>query len=59
MSLVPRYGPESFENGQTAELMNATINIKVDREERPDIDQIYMEAIHAMGEQAVGRSPFF
>ena len=27
------------------------VNIKVDREERPDIDQIYMAALHATGEQ--------
>ena len=27
------------------------VNIKVDREERPDIDQIYMTALHALGEQ--------
>jgi len=43
---------ESFENPKTAALMNALfVNIKVDREERPDIDQIYMAALHAMGEQ--------
>ncbi|GJM33994.1 MAG: hypothetical protein DHS20C18_29950 [Saprospiraceae bacterium] len=36
---------ESFENEQTAAFMNKHfINIKVDREERPDVDQIYMEA---------------
>ena len=35
---------ESFENSDVAKLMNETfINIKVDREERPDIDNIYME----------------
>jgi uncharacterized protein YyaL (SSP411 family) len=43
---------ESFEDGQVAALMNAHyVSIKVDREERPDIDQIYMTALHAMGEQ--------
>ena len=43
---------ESFEDPATAQLMNELfINIKVDREERPDIDQIYMAALHAMGEQ--------
>ena len=37
---------ESFENDSVAELMNQNfINIKVDREERPDIDQIYMNAV--------------
>lgn len=43
---------ESFEDPQTAEVMNRLfINVKVDREERPDIDQLYMNALHAMGEQ--------
>lgn len=37
---------ESFEDLETAKLMNELfINIKVDREERPDIDEIYMEAV--------------
>ena len=40
---------ESFENEQTAALMNTNfVNIKVDREERPDLDAIYMEAVQAM-----------
>ncbi len=40
---------ESFENPKTAEIMNQNfINIKVDREERPDIDGIYMKAVVAM-----------
>lgn len=43
---------ESFENEQIAGLMNRFyVCIKVDREERPDIDQIYMDAVHAMGLQ--------
>ena len=43
---------ESFENPATAAVMNELfVNIKVDREERPDIDQIYMNALHALGEQ--------
>ncbi len=43
---------ESFENPATAAVMNRLfVNIKVDREERPDIDQIYMAALHALGEQ--------
>ena len=43
---------ESFENSKIAELMNQLfVNVKVDREERPDIDQIYMAALHALGEQ--------
>ncbi len=42
---------ESFEDPATAEVMNALfVNIKVDREERPDLDQIYMAALHAIGE---------
>jgi uncharacterized protein YyaL (SSP411 family) len=40
---------ESFENEATAALMNDLfVNIKVDREERPDIDNIYMTAVQAM-----------
>ena len=41
---------ESFEDLQVADLMNQHfICIKVDREERPDIDLIYMDALHQMG----------
>jgi len=40
---------ESFEDDATAAQMNADfINVKVDREERPDIDSIYMQAVNAM-----------
>jgi uncharacterized protein YyaL (SSP411 family) len=40
---------ESFENEAIARLMNEHfVNIKVDREERPDLDQIYMNAVQAM-----------
>lgn len=40
---------ESFENDSTAKLMNENfVCIKVDREERPDIDQIYMAAVQLM-----------
>jgi len=43
---------ESFEDEATAAVMNKLfVNIKVDREERPDIDQIYMNALHLLGEQ--------
>ena len=43
---------ESFEDEATAAVMNDLfVNIKVDREERPDIDAIYMGALHALGEQ--------
>jgi uncharacterized protein YyaL (SSP411 family) len=42
---------ESFEDPATAAVMNDLfVNIKVDREERPDIDQIYMAALHHLGE---------
>jgi uncharacterized protein len=42
---------ESFEDAETAAVMNELfVNIKVDREERPDIDHIYMQALHAFGE---------
>jgi uncharacterized protein len=43
---------ESFEDEAVAQAMNELfVNIKVDREERPDIDQIYMSALHHLGEQ--------
>ncbi len=42
---------ESFENPEIAALMNAYfVNIKVDREERPDLDQIYMAAVQAFND---------
>jgi hypothetical protein len=42
---------ESFEDEATAAVMNELfVNIKVDREERPDIDAIYMGALHALGQ---------
>ncbi len=41
---------ESFENAQTAEVMNANfVNIKLDREERPDLDQLYQGVVQLMG----------
>src|SRR4051794_33930731 len=40
---------ESFEDDRTAELMNERfVCVKVDREERPDVDALYMEAVQAM-----------
>ncbi len=43
---------ESFADPAIAAVMNELfVNIKVDREERPDIDAIYMHALHMMGEQ--------
>jgi uncharacterized protein len=43
---------ESFENSQIAKRMNELfVNIKVDREERPDLDAIYQHALALMGEQ--------
>ncbi|GAB5468783.1 MAG: thioredoxin domain-containing protein [Rhodospirillales bacterium] len=43
---------ESFENPEIAAEMNRLyINIKVDREERPEIDALYMQALHLLGEQ--------
>ncbi len=43
---------ESFEDEETAKVMNDLfINIKVDREERPDLDAIYQGALALMGEQ--------
>src|SRR6185295_12743070 len=44
---------ESFEDPDTAALMNRHfVNIKVDREERPDVDAIYLRALQAMGKRA-------
>jgi hypothetical protein len=43
---------ESFEDEATAAVMNDLfVNIKVDREERPEIDEIYMNSLHLLGEQ--------
>lgn len=43
---------ESFENEDIASVMNDDfVCIKVDREERPDVDQVYMDAVGAMGQQ--------
>jgi uncharacterized protein YyaL (SSP411 family) len=43
---------ESFSDPSTAKLLNQNfVSIKVDREERPEVDQIYMRALHALGEQ--------
>jgi len=43
---------ESFEDAETATLMNELfVNIKVDREERPDLDTIYQRALSLMGQQ--------
>jgi len=40
---------ESFEDTLVANLMNKNfINIKIDREERPDVDQVYMSAVQLM-----------
>jgi uncharacterized protein YyaL (SSP411 family) len=40
---------ETFEDAQSAQLMNALfVNVKVDREERPDVDAVYMEATQAL-----------
>jgi len=40
---------ESFEDSETAALMNERfVNVKVDREERPDVDAVYMDAVVAM-----------
>ena len=43
---------ESFEDAAIASVMNERfVNIKVDREERPDIDHLYMSALHALGQR--------
>ena len=60
---------ESFESRETADVMNQHfVNIKVDREERPDIDGVYMTAVQALTGQGgwpmtlfltPDRKPFF
>src|SRR5690606_35615344 len=43
---------ESFENPDIAELMNDLfVNVKLDREERPDLDYLYQQALALLGEQ--------
>ena len=43
---------ESFEDPDLAEYLNKHfVPVKVDREERPDVDKIHMDALHALGEQ--------
>lgn len=43
---------ESFEDAEIADLMNALfVNVKVDREERPDLDHIYQSALALLGQQ--------
>jgi len=45
---------ESFEDPATAAVMNELfVNIKVDREERPDIDSLYMAAVQAMADDGL------
>ena len=47
----PVMAHESFEDGGTAAVMNELfVNIKVDCEERPDVDSIYQSALGMMGE---------
>ena len=49
LPLVPRHAHESFEDETVAEAINRDfIPIKVDREERPDVDAVYMAACVAM-----------
>ena len=50
---------ESFADEEIAALLNERfISIKVDREERPDVDAIYMQACQAMTGTGAGPSPF-
>jgi hypothetical protein len=43
---------QSFEDQEVADYLNAHfVSIKVDREERPDVDEIYMSAVHTMGQR--------
>ena len=53
LPLVPRHGARELRGRRPSpRVMNELfVNIKVDREERPDIDAIYMRALHTLGEQ--------
>ena len=47
---------ESFADHATADVMNRNfVSVKVDREERPDLDAVYMEAVQAPPGRAAGR----
>ena len=47
---------ESFEDEATAKAMNdGFVNVKVDREERPDVDAVYMDYVTLSPDRAVGR----
>ncbi|GMA52261.1 hypothetical protein GCM10025857_36180 [Alicyclobacillus contaminans] len=49
---------ESFEDEEVARVLNEHfVAVKVDREERPDIDHIYMTVCQALTGQGAGRSP--
>ena len=51
LPLVPRHGTGIFENTAVADFLNRYfVSIKVDREERPDVDKIYMTAMQVMGQ---------
>ena len=51
---------ESFENEEIAKILNDNfVSIKVDREERPDLDQIYMASVQMLTGRAVGRCRCF
>src|SRR5919112_4308464 len=51
---------ESFEDPDVAAVMNELfVNIKVDREERPDVDHVYMSALHLLGEPGGWPLPMF
>jgi uncharacterized protein YyaL (SSP411 family) len=49
---------ESFEDAETARLMNELyVSVKVDREERPDVDAVYMDAVVALSGQGGAGAP--
>jgi uncharacterized protein YyaL (SSP411 family) len=53
---VPRHGRESFEDAAVAAVLNeACVSIKVDREERPDVDRVYMAFVRRRRGRAAGR----
>ena len=57
VSLVPCDGKECFEDEEIINFLNEHfINIKLDRDERPDIDRRYQQAVALMGAGGAGRS---
>jgi hypothetical protein len=53
--LVPRDGARVVPRADVASVLNAFVPIKVDREEQPDVDRVYMTFVQATTDRAAGR----